>query len=89
MLSRSLLSYSFEIPQTSPPGSSVHGLLQAGILKWDVIKKTLKYATMVGNGSGGDQLLSPGWRLPTPPGWTWCARRLQVAEVGEGPTQVS
>ena len=86
MLSRSLLSYSFEIPQTSPPGSSVHGLLQAGILKWNAIKKTLNYTTMVGNRGGGDHLLSPGWRLPTPPGWTWCAPGLQVAEVGEGPT---
>ena len=33
VLSRSVMSDSFATPW-SPPGSSVHGILQAGILEW-------------------------------------------------------
>ena len=40
VFSRSVVSDSFATPCKSPSGSSVHGILQAGILEWVAISYT-------------------------------------------------
>ena len=70
VLSRSVVSDSLRPQDCSPPGSSVHGIFQAGILEWVVIsysrdlpKAEIKHTSLVSPAlAGGFFTISSTWK---------------------------